>query len=262
MTPAPDERRPYRPERLPQAAEQTLGEGSLRTALAIARGVHEAVAAAGQKEPETRDERWELYRLTRPQEREWLLRWAVNSQHLLNEDEFTQNWIKYGEIEGGEHQIYQRNGYFLKRNNLFYHVNWLEYFHRLVLHNWLFAETSVHVEGLMLVDDELQPVISQKALLAVRGATREEVEAEMTRRGFYRRKADNYYNPNLGILVEDLHDENVLVSPEGSLLILIRLSIWLNQKGACLYLMAFIDATAPPTCGHRKLCVARLHNRI
>lgn len=59
----------------------------------------------------------------------------------------------------------------------------------------------------------------QKALLAVRGADRAEVEAEMTLRGFYRRKADNYYNPDLGILVEDLHDENVLVSPGGSLLI-------------------------------------------
>ena len=41
----------------------------------------------------------------------------------------------------------------------------------------------------------------------------------MKQRGFYRRKADNYYNPDLGILVEDLHDENVLVSAKGSLLI-------------------------------------------
>ena len=71
----------------------------------------------------------------------------------------------------------------------------------------------------MLVDDGLQPVVTQKAFLAVRGAERNEVEAEMSKRGFYRRYADNYYNPDLGVLVEDLHDENVLISPKGSLLI-------------------------------------------
>lgn len=134
---------------------------------------------------------------------------------MLNADTFTQNWIKYGEIEGGEHQLYQHEGYFFKRNNLSYHTNWLQYFHRLVLHNWLFPETSVQFEGLMLVEDELWPIITQKALLAVRVATRDEVEAEMKQRGFYRRKADNYYNSDLGVLVEDLHDENVLVSPKG-----------------------------------------------
>ena len=98
-----------------------------------------------------------------------LLNWGLDSQCLLDAHEFSRCWIEYGEIEGGEHQIYQREGYFLKRNNLLYHTNWLEYFHRLVLHNWLFPETSVHFEGLMLVDNELQPVITQKALLAVRG---------------------------------------------------------------------------------------------
>ena len=41
----------------------------------------------------------------------------------------------------------------------------------------------------------------------------------MHKRGFHCRKADNYYSLTLGILVEDLHDENVLVSPKGSLLI-------------------------------------------
>ncbi|UFH53859.1 hypothetical protein [Spirosoma sp. KNUC1025] len=213
------EQRSYRPERLPQAAEQTPGEGSLRAALALTRGVHETATAIGYQEPQTSDERWELYQIIRPQETVALKNWADTSNLWLNEADFTKNWFSFGEIEGGEHQLYQQNGYFIKRNNLLYHTNWLEYFHRLVLHNWLFPETAVHFEGLMLVGDELQPVIRQKALLAIRGADRKEVETEMAKRGFYRRKADNYYNPDLGILVEDLHDENVLVSPRGSLLI-------------------------------------------
>ena len=137
----------------------------------------------------------------------------------MDEAIFTHRWLDYGEIEGGEHQVFQQDGYFFKRNNLLYHTNWLEYFHRLVLHNWLFPETSVEFIGLLLVDNDLQPVIRQKAFLGVRGATQQEVEIEMNNRGFQRRFADNYYSPNLGILVEDLHDENVLISPKGSLLI-------------------------------------------
>jgi hypothetical protein len=115
--------------------------------------------------------------------------------------------------------VFAQNGLVYKRNNLLYHTSWFEYFHRLVLHNWLFSETQLTFKGLMWVDDELQPVVSQILIEAVRGASQSEVEAEMAQMGFYRRKADNYYNPTLGILVEDLHDENVLVSPKGSLLI-------------------------------------------
>ena len=213
------EKRPYRPERLPQAAERSLGEGSLRAALTVTRRIHEAVAASGKAEPTTVDERWELNQIIRPQEKTALLNWAERTSHLLDADAFTHEWIAYGEYEGGEHQVYQRGSYFFKRNNLFYHTGWLEYFHRLVLHNWLFPDTALLFLGLMLVEDEVQPVVKQKALVGIRGAEQKEVEQEMAQMGFYRRKADNYYSPMLGILVEDLHDENVLVSPKGSLLI-------------------------------------------
>lgn len=46
-----------------------------------------------------------------------------------------------------------------------------------------------------------------------------EMEYEMKLRGFTRYVADNYHNPAVGILVEDLHDENVLVDADGDLLI-------------------------------------------
>ena len=41
------EKRPYRPERLPQAAERSLSEGSLRAALDVVRSVHETGEATG-----------------------------------------------------------------------------------------------------------------------------------------------------------------------------------------------------------------------
>lgn len=217
--PAGHERQTYRPQRLPQAAERTLGEGSLRAALDVARRVHETDTPISPTEPETKEERWRINQLIRPLEKDSLYNWALTNGVLLNESSFTKKWIEFGLIEGGEHQLYQEDGCFFKRNNLYYHSTWLEYFHRLVLHNWLFPETAVRFEGLMMVDEDLQPVISQQAFLAIRGAKREEVEAEMKKRDFQRSHADNYYSPTLGIRVDDLHDENVLVSPAGSLLI-------------------------------------------
>lgn len=130
-----------------------------------------------------------------------------------------------GSIEGGEHQVFSDGGIAYKRNNLAFHTSYFEYFERLVMHNWLFPDTFYWFEGFMLVsedpDDEpqLRPVVSQKALLAVRGATRHEVETEIKRMGFIRRYEDNYVNPSQTIFIEDLHDQNVLVDSTGDLLI-------------------------------------------
>lgn len=138
---------------------------------------------------------------------------------LLNGETFNQKWREFGEVEGAEHRVFAQAGRFYKCNNLLYHGTWLEYFHRLVLHNWLFPDTALRFEGFILVDAVLQPVVSQKAIRGVRGATRGEVETEMRNMGFLRRRNDDYFSPTLQILVEDLHDENVLVDADGDLFI-------------------------------------------
>ncbi len=46
-----------------------------------------------------------------------------------------------------------------------------------------------------------------------------EVETEMRKLGFSRRRNDDYFSPTLQLLVEDLHDENVLVDADGDLFI-------------------------------------------
>ena len=49
MTTAPHEEGQYRPERLPQAAERSIGEGNLQTALDVVRSVHETSEARSVK---------------------------------------------------------------------------------------------------------------------------------------------------------------------------------------------------------------------
>ena len=154
-----------------------------------------------------------------------MFEWAIQQDVLLDADEFTSQWMAYGCEEGGEHQVFQKNGVFHKRNNLAFHTSYLEYFERLVMHNYLFPDTLYVFEGLMLVQEpgdeysQLRPVVSQKALRGVRGATRDEVESLMNQLGLVRRYEDNYVNADQPLFVEDLHDQNVLVDATGDLLV-------------------------------------------
>jgi len=66
---------------------------------------------------------------------------------------------------------------------------------------------------------------------AVRGASRDEVKAHMEAIGFQHiANTDDYHNPISGIRVEDLHDENVLVSAEGDLYIVDPV-VYLDDEG-------------------------------
>ena len=144
---------------------------------------------------------------------------------LWDADQFTRRWYELGCIEGGENQIIHAGDIVYKRNNLAFHTSYLEYFERLVMHNYLFSDTLYLFEGLLLVQEpgdeypQLRPVVSQKALRAVRGATRDEVELLMIQLGFVRRYEDNYVNADQTLFIEDLHDQNVLVDSTGDLLV-------------------------------------------
>lgn len=213
-------------KRLPQSAERANGQENLAAALDVCQGVFRTVQENRRTEPEKfGEDEWVLNELIKEQEMLALYAWAGKQRLLLDADDFTQHWLAFGRVEGGEHQIYQQGGIYFKRNNLAFHISYLEYFERLFLHNWLFPDTMYWFEGLMVViesDDEppqLRPVVSQIALKAVRGASREEVAAEMLLLGFEPRYEDNYANADRSIFIDDLHDQNVLVDDTGDLLI-------------------------------------------
>ncbi len=54
----------------------------------------------------------------RPVERYQLTEWASKQNLWLDAEAFTARWHEGGEIEGGEHQVYEANGVVYKRNNL------------------------------------------------------------------------------------------------------------------------------------------------
>ena len=215
-----NEKDAYIPEQLPPEAQRAGGGGSERAATDVLRAVHQAASDAGAKQPATRTERAELNRRLKPQEEAALKTWAKANGLLMNGAEFERKWEASkkaaGDDSGGaEHDVYSENGVYHKANNGLMHGNWLEYFHRIELHNQLFPEAPVKFEGLVERYGKLQPVISQKEVMAVRGAVKSEVAPDMARMGFKNTSGDNYYNPRTGIIVEDLHDQNAVITQSG-----------------------------------------------
>jgi hypothetical protein len=211
-------------ERLPQGAEQANGQENLRTALDVARRVHRANPSLSPAIYPDHREIWRLNEETKELESQAIYEWADANRLSLDAAEFTRLWFESGCIEGGENQVFSASGVAYKRNNLAFHTSYLEYFERLILHNWLFPDTYYTFLGFMWVTEneeprQWRPVVSQKAFRAVRGATRQETEVEMNRLGFTRRYEDNYVNTDLNLFVDDLHDQNVLIDATGELLI-------------------------------------------
>ena len=222
------------PERLPPEAERALGAGPLRAATDVARGVHRASRAAGAKQPTRGEERARLERGLFKQEEAALKPWAEQNRLMLASAEF---WHQHkvandyavqlgGEMmDGMEHSVYPDGRFWHKGNPAEMQRTWLRYFHRLALHQVLFPETALEFLGFIKSDTgKLYAVTSQLHIHAQRGATPAEVEIEMKRRG-YLRISDmpdhpDYYNPTAGIMIDDLHDQNVVVLETGELVII------------------------------------------
>lgn len=132
---------------------------------------------------------------------------------------FERQWRKQGRIGGQENDVYLSANRVFKRNNLSFHMSYADFFDRLALHNLLFPGAPLRFEGFVERWNGLWPVMSQPAVRARRGAAREEVEAFMQRLGFKRIRNDDYRHPE-GILVEDLHDENVFIDENGEVAVI------------------------------------------
>jgi len=147
---------------------------------------------------------------------------------MLDAREFTRKWDDQGRKGETEHAIYfdESTARWFKLNNLSNHGNWLEYLHRLALHNWLFPEAQLRFEGLMVFDGALLPLVSQLHIFAVRGAFQIEIDQLMESLGFEPiRRIDptrqyDYINRSIGVDVNDLHDENVIVTGEGDVVVI------------------------------------------
>lgn len=130
-----------------------------------------------------------------------------------------QNKFWYTEIDinafvssGAEQKVYLHQDEFkvFKLNDSIYYLSWEDYFNNLLLNNFFFPDTAYQLIGFYESDEVLYAVVEQDFIKFDELTELEIVKKFLDKNGFVNTRNNDYFNPDLGIILEDLHDENVL----------------------------------------------------
>lgn len=210
-------------EHFPQIIRQWLGDqrGSgderidipTKEAADICGTSQKTSALSKGKEPINRKERSQYNAVVRPIEEKFLKKWSETQGLWISERDFMRNYKTRQIGAGAEQQVYlhENGSEVIKVNTGNYHGNWLEFFNRLLSHYILFPATKYRTIGFTSFEGNFAVILKQQFALLTEGATRSIVERYLIQHGFLRTKNDDYYNASLGIILEDLHEENVFL---------------------------------------------------
>jgi hypothetical protein len=100
--------------------------------------------------------------------------------------------------------------------------------HNLLLHNFFFADTAYELIGFTKEDNTLYAVVQQPYVSITQPTDLNDVKRFLEKNGFRNTRNNDYLNPELGIILEDLHDENVLT--QGNILYFIDTVFYLTEN--------------------------------
>jgi len=112
---------------------------------------------------------------------------------------------------GAEQRVYQYDeSNVIKTNGSIFYEFWLDYFNSLIIHNYFFPATKYSFLGFKIIDNDLHAIVKQEFIAATEPTNLSSVKEFLTYNGFINTRNNDYINKSLGIIFEDLHDENVL----------------------------------------------------
>jgi len=122
---------------------------------------------------------------------------------------------------GGEARIYfsEDKRSVLKANDCGYYATWLEFFDSLLLHNIIFSNTAYELLGFTVMPNQvnemaLHAAVKQPYIISDRLVELQEIKLFLEYNGFQNTRRNDYIHPSLGLILEDMHDENVLVQKD------------------------------------------------
>jgi hypothetical protein len=129
--------------------------------------------------------------------------------------------------EGGESKVYLTHDghHVVKVNDAGYYATWTEFFNSLLLHNLLFFNAAYTLLGFINLERKLFAVLQQQFVEGEQ-ATLEHIEGFLNFNGFSKTRRQDYYHSELGLILEDMHDENVLA--KGNILFLFDTVIYIT----------------------------------
>jgi hypothetical protein len=147
--------------------------------------------------------------LTKEKEAEKLISW-INQNRLWFTTHDESRFIG----SGAEQRVYlhQDERYVYKLNDSIFYQYWADYFHSLLIHNYFFPETSYELIGFHQMGKTLYSVVKQPFIEITEITNVESVKDFLDKNGFQLKKNNDYFSTELGVILEDLHDENVLTN--------------------------------------------------
>jgi hypothetical protein len=117
---------------------------------------------------------------------------------------------------GGEARVYlhEDGRHVIKLNDAIYYATWLEFLNSILLHNLIFPNTRYELIGFAKEDETLIGVLKQPYIISDALVDLNDVRAFLEFNGFSNTRRHDYEHKQLGLILEDMHDENVLVNSE------------------------------------------------
>ena len=113
--------------------------------------------------------------------------------------------------EGAEQKVYKLDNTFLiKLNDTIFYEFWIDYFNSLLIHNYLFSSTHYELLGFKIIDNKLFSVVKQKFIESTEPVNLDLIKEFLFYNNFKNIRNNDYINENLGLIFEDLHDENII----------------------------------------------------
>jgi hypothetical protein len=114
--------------------------------------------------------------------------------------------------QGAEQRVYIKDKQkVFKLNDGIYYLSWVDYFYNLLLNNYFFPDTAYNLIGFYKSElDVVYAVVEQNYVESNQPTDLSLVKNFLENNGFSNTRNNDYYNADLGIILEDLHDEIVL----------------------------------------------------
>ena len=114
--------------------------------------------------------------------------------------------------EGAEQKVYldKDSKHVIKLNDSIFYAHWEDYLHSLLIHNFLFPETGYTLIGFRFEHHNIKAAVRQPFIEITEPTDPNLVKEFLLANGFKLKKNNDYFHPAVGIILEDLHEENVL----------------------------------------------------
>lgn len=143
-------------------------------------------------------------------EEEIFLKNIIEAEDLTYKEEISEsNYIS----EGAEQKVYRLDDkYVIKLNDTIFYASWKDYFNSLLIHNYFFNSTKYELLGFKIINKKIFAVVKQRFVKADETVDLEQVKSFLEFNNFRNVRNNDYQNDELGLIFEDLHDENVLIN--------------------------------------------------